>query len=102
MRTTQKTSVPAIRRIALASLCCSLLWATCAQVSAADEKQIASVVQRGGFAYGDDANGTQLFSLSARDGVVGFTGSTVSIRRGSFIYIYNAKGSQTGSVPAGN
>lgn len=69
----------------------------------ADEgKQIASVVQRGNFAYVYDAKGSQFLTLSAGDGIVGFTQSTVSIRRGNFIYIYNNKGSQTSVIPAGN
>jgi len=40
--------------------------------------------------------------LSAGDGIVGFTQSTVSIRRGNFIYTYNAKGGQVSTIPAGN
>jgi len=69
----------------------------------ADEtKQIANVVQRGSFAYVYNAKGSQFLTLSAGDGIVGFTQSTVSIRRGSFIYTYNAKGSQVSVIPAGN
>ncbi len=70
--------------------------------SADDEKQIANVVQRGNFAYVYDAKGSQFLTLSAGDGIVGFTQSTVSIRRGNFIYVYNNKGSQTSVIPAGN
>ena len=67
-----------------------------------DGKQIANVVQRGNFAYVYDAKGSQFLTLSAGDGVVGFTQSTVSIRRGNFIYVYNNKGSQMSVIPAGN
>lgn len=67
-----------------------------------DGKQIANVVQRGNFAYVYDAKGSQFLTLSAGDGIVGFTPSTVSIRRGNFIYVYNNKGSQTSVIPAGN
>lgn len=67
-----------------------------------DGKQIANVVQRGNFAYVYNAKGSQFLTLSAGDGIVGFTQSTVSIRRGNFIYVYNNKGSQTSVIPAGN
>lgn len=84
-------------------LCGLLLYASLqAMVFAGEERQIASVVQRGNFAYVYDAKGSQFLTLSAGDGVVGYTASTVSIRRGNFIYVYNAKGSQTSVIPAGN
>jgi hypothetical protein len=69
---------------------------------ASEPRQIANVVQRGNFAYVYDAKGSQFLTLSAGDGIVGFTQSTVSIRRGNFIYTYNAKGSQVSVIPAGN
>ena len=69
--------------------------------SAGEERQIATVVQRGSSAYAYDEKGSQMFSISAGDGIVGFTSSTVSIRRGGTIYIYNNKGSQVSSVAAG-
>jgi len=68
---------------------------------AGNERQIASVVERGGFAYVYDEKGSQFLTLAAGDGVAGYTSSTVSIRRGNFIYIFNTKGSQVGTVPAG-
>jgi len=68
---------------------------------AANERQIASVVERGGFACAYDEKGSQFLTVAAGDGVAGYTASTVSIRRGNFIYIYNTKGSQVGTVPAG-
>ena len=79
-----------------------VLGAITVPVNADDRKQIANVVQRGSFAYVYDPNGSQFLTLSAGDGIVGFTQSTVSIRRGNFIYVYNNKGSQTSVIPAGN
>jgi hypothetical protein len=82
---------------------CAGLFAIPVNCSFADDaKQIANVVQRGGFAYVYDSKGSQFLTLAAGDGVVGFTQSTVSIKRGNFIYIYNAKGSQTGVMPSSN
>jgi len=68
---------------------------------AGQERQIATVVERGGFAYVYDEKGSQFLTLAAGDGVTGYTASTVSIRRGNFVYIFNTKGSQVGTVPAG-
>jgi len=68
---------------------------------AGNERQIASVVVRGGYAYVYDEKGSQFLTLAAGDGVAGYTASTVSIRRGNYIYIFNTKGSQVGTVPAG-
>lgn len=82
--------------IALGLLVCS------APASFASERQIASVVQRGNFAYVYDEKGSQFLTLSAGDGIAGYTSSTVSIRRGNFIYVYNSKGSQVSTIPAGN
>lgn len=67
----------------------------------ANERKIATVVERGGFAYVYDEKGSQFLTLAAGEGVTGYTASTVSIRRGNFIYIFNTKGSQVGTVPAG-
>ena len=83
-------------------LCVALLAFAVIPAKADDGKQIANVVQRGNFAYVYDAKGSQFLTLSAGDGIVGFTQSTVSIRRGNFIYVYNNKGSQTSVIPAGN
>ncbi|MEY3479748.1 MAG: hypothetical protein RIQ71_523 [Verrucomicrobiota bacterium] len=68
---------------------------------AGNERQIATVVERGGYACVYDEKGSQFLTLSAGDGVAGYTSSTVSIRRGSYIYIFNTKGSQVGTVSAG-
>jgi hypothetical protein len=81
----------------------ALLGASVLDSSPASEpRQIANVVQRGNFAYVYDAKGSQFLTLSAGDGIAGFTQSTVSIRRGNFIYTYNTKGSQVSVIPAGN
>jgi hypothetical protein len=73
---------------------------------ASDERKIATAVQRGGFVYAYDEKGSQMFSVSAgsgeKDGLVGYTSSTLSVRRGGFVYVYNDKGSQISSVSAGN
>lgn len=84
------------------SLSVAILFFEATAARADDGKQIANVVQRGNFAYVYDAKGSQFLTLSAGDGIVGFTQSTVSIRRGNFIYVYNTKGSQTSVIPAGN
>ena len=55
----------------------------------ATERKIATVVERGGFAYVYDEKGSQFLALAAGDGVTGYTSTTVSIRRGNFIYIFN-------------
>ena len=68
-------------------------------VHAGEGRQIASVVQRGNFAYAYDAKGLQIFTISAGDGIAGFTQSTVSIKRGNFIHIYNEKGLQVSVIP---
>lgn len=68
-------------------------------VRADEGRQVANVVQRGNFAYAYDAKGLQLFTISAGDGIAGFTQSTVSIRRGNFIHTYNEKGLQISVIP---
>jgi hypothetical protein len=87
----------------IACVVCSAFALACftASAQANDKPQIASVVQRGNFAYGYNEKGSQIFVISAGDGLAGFTQSSVSIRRGNFIYIYDSKGRQTGVVPAG-
>ena len=73
---------------------------------ASDDRKIATVVPRGGFIYAYDEKGSQLFTLNAgsgdKDGLVGYTATTVSVRRGGFIYVYNEKGSQISSISAGD
>jgi hypothetical protein len=57
---------------------------------------IASAVQIGTFVYLFDEHGGPLAVIPSGegpdDGLIGFTGSTVSIRRGSFAYTYNERG----------
>lgn len=54
---------------------------------------IGNAVQRGSFVYIYDEKGRQLRSLASgsgpNDGLVGYTGGTVSIRRGSFDLAYD-------------
>lgn len=77
-----------------------LAWVCIAgSVHAGEARQIANVVQRGNFAHAYDAKGLQLFTISAGDGIAGFTQSTVSIRRGNFIHTYNEKGIQVSVIP---
>ena len=86
----------------VAILLCAVFFTFAAGSARADDgKMIASVIQRGNFAYAYNEKGSQIFVLSAGDGIVGFTQSTVSIRRGNFVYIYNNKGSQVSVIPGG-
>lgn len=65
---------------------------------------IGNAVQRGAFVYVYNEKNQQIFSQPAgsgpKDGLKGYTSSSVNIQRGSFIYTYNEKGQQTGSTPA--
>lgn len=62
-----------------------------------DTMEIATAIQRGSTVYAYDMRGIQLFSTFAgsgqKDGLVGFTSTSVSIRRGDTMYVYNARGS---------
>lgn len=95
MRVLRVLLSPAVRLSAVIAL----LFAN--MVSAADDRKISNVVRKGNFAYVYDEKGAQFLTLSAGDGIVGFTASTISIRRGNFIYVYNQKGSQISTIPAG-
>jgi hypothetical protein len=57
---------------------------------------IASVVERGSLIYVFDKHGMTLFAKARgsghTDGLLGFTGATVTIRFGSIIYTYDEKG----------
>ncbi|MBA8835219.1 hypothetical protein ACCT15_34350 [Rhizobium ruizarguesonis] len=57
---------------------------------------IANAVQKGNYVYVYDERGRNICQLPAgngpKDGLVGFTGSTVSIRRGNNIYTYDEHG----------
>ncbi len=65
---------------------------------------IGSVQQRGEFVYVFDQQGRRLFTLSAgnepNDGLLGYTSSSITIRRGYFIYVHNADGSLAFTQPA--
>jgi hypothetical protein len=101
MKTLQLSMPSRFRFVFSAAILLTLLVAPMTNIKAGGERQIASVVQRGNFAYVYDEKGSQFLTLPAGDGVTGYTASTVSIRRGNFIYIYNAKGSQVSTIPAG-
>ena len=66
--------------------------------------QIATAVQRGSWVYVYDSNRRQLTTLFTgggfRDGLMGYTSSTVSIRRGDWIYVYDPRGRQLSTTPA--
>jgi hypothetical protein len=57
---------------------------------------IGSAIERGSYIFAYDEHGRILFSKAKgagpRDGLLGFTGSTVTARYGSVISTYNEKG----------
>ncbi len=57
---------------------------------------IGSAFERGSLIYVYDENGRTLFSKACgsghEDGLLGFTGSTVTVRFGSVIYTYDERG----------
>ena len=57
---------------------------------------IGSAIERGSLIQVFNEHGTTLFSKARgsgpRDGLLGFTGSTVTVRFGSVIYTYDANG----------
>ncbi len=57
---------------------------------------IGSAIERGSYIFVYDERGHLLFSKTigngATDGLIGFTGSTVTARYGSIIYTYDAHG----------
>jgi hypothetical protein len=54
---------------------------------------IASALQRGNVIYAYDEKGRQIFAKPG-DALVGYTGSSVSIRKGNTVYTYNERGGQ--------
>jgi hypothetical protein len=66
---------------------------------------IGSAVQRGSLIYVHDEKGRRLTSLltgrGPKDGLQGYTSSTVSVRRGSLIYTYYERGRRLTSTLAG-
>ena len=57
---------------------------------------IGSAIERGSLICVYDERGTTLFQKArgsgAKDGLLGFTGSTVTVRFGSIIYTYDERG----------
>jgi hypothetical protein len=66
---------------------------------------IGNAVQRGSLIYVYDEKGRRLTSLlpgdRPKDGLQGYTSSTVSVRRGSLIYTYDERGRRLSSTLAG-
>lgn len=52
---------------------------------------IGSVVQIGDVAYVYDERGRTLVTLQS-DGLVGYTSTTVSVRRGDFVFTHDSRG----------
>ena len=48
---------------------------------------IGNVVQRGSLIYVYDERGRQIATVSAGDGLQGYTGSMFSVKRGALIYM---------------
>lgn len=65
---------------------------------------IGNAVQRGDFVYIYDEKGHATASVPAggepKDGLKGYTSSTVNVRRGDFIYSHDEHGRAIGSTPA--
>ena len=65
---------------------------------------IGNVVERGTYVYVYDEKGRQLSAIASgggpKDGLVGYTSSTVNIRRGAYIFSYDERGRQISSTPA--
>lgn len=59
---------------------------------------IGNVIEKGSYIYIYDEKGKQLYvkpkTSGAKDGLLGYTASTVNIRKGSYIYTYDEKGKQ--------
>ena len=57
---------------------------------------IGSAIERGSFIFAYDEHGRTLFSKARgsgpKDGLLGFTGTTVTARYGSIIYTYDERG----------
>lgn len=57
---------------------------------------IGNAVQRGSFVYVQNEKNRQISTIAAGsgkdDGLKGYTGSIVNVRRGAFIYTYDEKG----------
>ena len=61
---------------------------------------IANAVVKGTMIYLYDEKGKVIRTLGMAGGTLaGFTSTTVSIKKGSHLYVYNEQGRQTGIVP---
>jgi hypothetical protein len=68
-------------------------------------KVIATVVERGSGIYAYNDKGTIITTVNGgnggpKDGLVGYTQSTISVRRGGCIYVYNPNGTIISTVNA--
>jgi hypothetical protein len=65
---------------------------------------IGSAVERGSQVFVYDERGQMLFTKpkgsAPQDGVLGFTGSTVTVRSGSVVFVYGLHGEIVYSKPA--
>ena len=62
---------------------------------------IANAVVKGTMIYINNKKGKLIRQLGMAGGTfLGFTATTVSIKKGSHILIYNEQGKQTGTMPA--
>jgi hypothetical protein len=65
---------------------------------------IASAIERGSQVFVYDERGQMLFAKpkgsGPRDGLLGFTGTTVTLRSGSVVFIYGLHGEIVYSKPA--
>jgi hypothetical protein len=65
---------------------------------------IGNAVERSGWVYIYDENGSQTGTVHAgdgpEDGLKGYTSSRVNVRRGDWIYSYDEGGSQVGVTQA--
>lgn len=63
---------------------------------------IGSVIEKGHMVYVYDEKGKQLCSKAFGNnwGLVGYTGTSFSVRNGKMIYVYDEKGKQLSSKPA--
>jgi hypothetical protein len=88
-------------RLPLIAIIAAFLFCNLSAKDSDDSTQIATVTQRGDFIYAYNSKGSQLCTLSAGDGLTGYTQSSISIKRGGFIYTYNAKGNQKTVISTG-
>jgi len=89
--------------IALALLLASI---ASPELRAETPKVIATVVERSGTIYVYNDKGTIITTLTAgsgpKDGLQGYTQSTISVRRSGTIYVYNPNGTIINTITAGN